>query len=56
MREGVEEKKDVHSFTDIILVPASPARAAAMPSSESKSQTTYVDALASNWSSFIHET
>ena len=48
-------EKCVHGFTDIVFIPASPARAAAMPSSEGESQTTYVDALTSHWSSFIHE-
>ena len=51
----VESEKHAHSFTDIILIPASPARATAVSTSEGEGQTTYVDALASDWSGFIHE-
>ena len=50
-----EGEKHVHGFTDIIFIPASPARAAAMATSEGKGQTTYVDALASDWPGFVHE-
>ena len=54
-RETGGEKYE-HGFADIVLIPASPARAAAMSSSEGEGQTTYVDALPSHWSGFIHET
>ena len=48
-------EKYVHGFANIILIPASPAGAATLPSSEGEGQTTYVDALASHWSGFTHE-
>ena len=51
----VKYKKHVHGFADIVFIPTSTTRTAAMTGSECESETAYVNALASDWPSFIHE-
>jgi hypothetical protein len=53
-REEIGGERYVHGLADIILVPASPARAAAVPTGEGEGEAAYVNALASHWSGFIH--
>lgn len=53
-RGEVEDGEHVHGFADIIFIPASPAGATTMSSSEGEGQTTCVYALSSDWPGFIH--
>lgn len=55
LHKDAEDREHVHGFADIIFVPAPPTGAAAMSTSEGEGQTAYVDALASDWPGFIHE-